>query len=249
MNLYEFVVIAQQGLLPQEIEGMIQELAVLLKSIKAEVILQEAKRIIGTVNNHLAKQELEAHAKKIQEISLNYSNILENITKVLWNELESDLSNLKGIKAKVDKELLAFGITKKQQLSGHEQRNKVSFIHNTVNLLGDRIAESILENLQSISQNHALLNKMLESFLRNIEASGLIKYEYWGLLDFAYTINKIRSGHYFMLCISATPNILHEFERKVKLNENVIRSLAIHVNKVFEGESRMISKQVAEEQA
>ncbi len=249
MNLYEFVVIAQQGLLPQEIEGMIQELAVLLKNIKAEVILQEAKHIIGMVNNHLTKQELEVRAKKIQEISLNYSNVLENITKVLWNELELDISNLKGIKAKIDKELLALGITKKQQLSGHEQRNKVSFIHNTINLLGDRIAESILENLQDVSQNQALLNKMLESFLRSIKAIGLIKYEYWGLLDFAYTINKVKSGHYFILCISATPGILDEFERKVKLNENVIRSLAIHVNKVFEGESRMMSKQVVEEQA
>ncbi|OEY86678.1 30S ribosomal protein S6 [Wolbachia pipientis] len=248
MNLYEFTFIAHQGLLQQEVEGMIQELAVLLKNIKAEAIFQEAKAMIEKTSSHkLTQQDLEAHARKIQEVSINYSNILESITKILWNELEVDLSNLKGIKAKIDKELLIFGITRKHSLSGSEQRDKESLIRNTINFLRNKIAEHILQNLQNISQNQALLNKALEKFLTNIEASGLIKHEHWGLLDFAYPINKVKSGHYCMLCISSTPKILHEFERKVKLNEHIIRYLSVQVNSIFEGTSHMMNKKIEEQ--
>nr|WP_255324099.1 30S ribosomal protein S6 [Wolbachia endosymbiont of Brugia malayi] len=85
--------------------------------------------------------------------------------------------------------------------------------------------------------------------LDNIEASGLIKYEYWGLLDFAYPINKMKSGHYCIMCISSTSNIMDEFVRRIKLNENIIRHLSVHVDKFFEGKSHMMNKQVEEQSA
>ncbi|WP_410543239.1 30S ribosomal protein S6 [Wolbachia endosymbiont of Wuchereria bancrofti] len=93
------------------------------------------------------------------------------------------------------------------------------------------------------------LNKTLGMLLDNIEASGLIKYEYWGLLDFAYPINKMKSGHYCIMCISSTSSIMDEFVRRIKLNENIIRHLSVHVDKFFEGKSHMMNKQVEEQSA
>lgn len=46
MNLYEFTFIAQQGLLQQEVEEMVQELAVSLKNIKADVMFQQIRDIL-----------------------------------------------------------------------------------------------------------------------------------------------------------------------------------------------------------
>nr|WP_253300217.1 30S ribosomal protein S6 [Wolbachia endosymbiont of Chironomus riparius] len=87
-------------------------------------------------------------------------------------------------------------------------------------------------------------DKLLEKLLKNAKASGLIKYEHWGLLDFAYPINKMKSGHYCILCISSIPTIMSEFVRKVKLNENIIRYLSVRVDKFFEGKSYMMNKQI-----
>lgn len=46
MNLYEFTFIAQQGLLQQEVEEMVQELAVSLKNIKADIMFQQIRDIL-----------------------------------------------------------------------------------------------------------------------------------------------------------------------------------------------------------
>nr|WP_246214321.1 30S ribosomal protein S6 [Wolbachia endosymbiont of Cruorifilaria tuberocauda] len=91
------------------------------------------------------------------------------------------------------------------------------------------------------------LNETLKVLLENIEASGLVKYEYWGLLDFAYPINKMKSGHYCMMCIGSTSSIMKEFVRRVKLNENIIRHLSIQVDKFFEGKSYMMNRQIEEQ--
>ncbi|MDN5248146.1 MAG: 30S ribosomal protein S6 [Wolbachia endosymbiont of Tyrophagus putrescentiae] len=251
MNLYEFTFIAQQSLLQQEVEGIIQELAVLLKNIKAEAIFQEAKHLIGKGNDNSAKQKLEACAKAIQEMLIVYSDALGDVVKVLWTELEEDLSNLKEIKVKIDHELKDvlkdFGITQKLSETG---LTKSALINNTVAVLKKSISEHMLKSFQSIAESFdddtTRLVKILEKLSKNIEASGLIKYEHWGLLDFAYPINKMKSGHYCILCISSTPSIMDEFVRKVKLNENLIRYLSVQVDKVFEGKSYMMNRQVEE---
>jgi len=57
------------------------------------------------------------------------------------------------------------------------------------------------------------------------------------------------SGHYCTMCISSTANILDEFVRRMKLNENVIRHLSVQVDKFFEGKSYMMNKQTEEQSA
>jgi small subunit ribosomal protein S6 len=260
VNLYEFTFIAQQGLLQQEVEEMVQELAVSLKNIKADVIFQRIKSLMERKNSTLTKQESEMRAKNIQESLIAYSDFLENFAKILWIELEEDLSNLKEVKSKIDKELKddlkGLGITQDFTKSpgGSKQITKSAFIHNIVNALKENISEYIVKIFQDILKDFEIdsltqSSKALEMLLENIEASGLIKYEHWGLLDLAYPINKMKSGHYCMMCISSTASIMDEFVRRMKLNENVIRHLSVQVDKFFEGKSYMMNKQIEEQSA
>lgn len=252
MNLYEFTFIAQQGLLQQEVEEVVQELAVSLKNIKADVMFQQIRDILKKGNDKLTTQELEVRAENIKEGLVAYSDFLEDLTKILWVELEEDLSNLKEVKSKIDKELKDdlkdLGITQDftKFLGGS---TKSAFIHNAVNALKRNISEHLIKIFQDILKDFRIngptqSRKALEMLLENIEASGLIKYEHWGLLDFAYPINKMKSGHYCIMCISSTASILDEFVRRMKLNENIIRHLSVQVDKFFEGKSYMMNKQI-----
>ncbi|MFP3016355.1 MAG: 30S ribosomal protein S6 [Wolbachia sp.] len=252
MNLYEFTFIAQQGLLQQEVEEVVQELAVSLKNIKADVMFQQIRDILKKGNDKLTTQELEVRAENIKEGLVAYSDFLEDLTKILWVELEEDLSNLKEVKSKIDKELKDdlkdLGITQDftKFLGGS---TKSAFIHNAVNALKRNISEHLIKIFQDILKDFRIngptqSSKALEMLLENIEASGLIKYEHWGLLDFAYPINKMKSGHYCIMCISSTASILDEFVRRMKLNENIIRHLSVQVDKFFEGKSYMMNKQI-----
>ncbi|WP_353477717.1 30S ribosomal protein S6 [Wolbachia pipientis] len=260
MNLYEFTFIAQQGLLQQEVEEITQELAVLLRSIKADVIFQQIKGILKEGNGKLAKQELEMRSKAIQESLVDCSNFLESFVEILWVELEEDLSNLKEVKLKVDKklrdELKGLGITQGfvKLPEGGKQIAKSIFIRSVVSALKGSISEHLIKIFQGALKdfeitNQSRLSRAWEVLLESVEASGLIKYEYWGLLDFAYPINKVKSGHYCMMCVVSTSSIMDEFVRRVKLNENIIRHLSVRVNKFFEGNHHMMNKQVEEQSA
>ncbi|ABD45370.1 MULTISPECIES: 30S ribosomal protein S6 [Ehrlichia] len=83
------------------------------------------------------------------------------------------------------------------------------------------------------------LVKGLSSLLTKNGAE-LLKYEYWGLLDFAYTIDKMNKGHYCMIYIKATPSSMDEFKRKVRLNEDILRFLCLKKDKLPKGDSLMI---------
>lgn len=51
------------------------------------------------------------------------------------------------------------------------------------------------------------------------------KREYWGLKSLAYRIKKNRRGHYVLLDIEASAEAVAECDRKIGLNEDIIRSL------------------------
>lgn len=257
VNLYEFTFIAQPNLLQQEVEEMVQELAILLKNIKADVISQEVKGLIEREHSTVTKQELEASTESIKKSLIVYSDFFETLTKILWVELEEDFSNLKEIKSRIDKELkneLSDTGIKQNFMDLPGANTKSAFIYNVVNAFKENISQHLIKPLQEVLKSFKIvdsnqLSKTLEVLLKNIEASGLIKYEYWGLLDFAYPINKMKSGHYCMMCISFTSSIMDEFERRVKLNENIIRHLSVRVNEFFKGKSYMLDKQIEEKSA
>ena len=66
------------------------------------------------------------------------------------------------------------------------------------------------------------------------------KTEQWGLKNFAYKINKARKGHYTLLEIEAAGPAIHEMERQMRLNEDVVRYLTIRIDELSEGPSVMM---------
>ena len=65
----------------------------------------------------------------------------------------------------------------------------------------------------------------------------VVKKEQWGLRSFAYKINKNKKGHYFMLNLDSSPTIIFEYERQMRINEDIIRFLTIKIDKIDENPS------------
>jgi small subunit ribosomal protein S6 len=66
------------------------------------------------------------------------------------------------------------------------------------------------------------------------------KTEDWGLRTLAYKINKNRKGHYVLMNIEAAPATMHECERQLRLNEDILRYMTIRVDEFEEGPSAII---------
>ena len=62
----------------------------------------------------------------------------------------------------------------------------------------------------------------------------IIKIEKWGLRSFAYKINKNKKGHYFMLNLDSAPSTIFEYERQMRINEDIIRFLTLKIEVVDE---------------
>ena len=62
----------------------------------------------------------------------------------------------------------------------------------------------------------------------------VVKKEQWGLRSFAYKINKNKKGHYFMLNLESAPTTIFEYERQMRINEDIIRFLTIKIDKIDE---------------
>jgi ribosomal protein S6 len=68
----------------------------------------------------------------------------------------------------------------------------------------------------------------------------MIKREYWGLRGFAYRIKKNCKGHYMLMGLDANPAFMHEMERQLRLNENILPFLTLSVDKLEEGPSAIL---------
>src|SRR5208282_797936 len=69
-----------------------------------------------------------------------------------------------------------------------------------------------------------------------LEADGgaVKKREYWGLRGLAYRIKKNRKGHYMLLGLDAKPAFVTEMERKLGLNEDVLRFMTVRIEEIDE---------------
>ena len=65
----------------------------------------------------------------------------------------------------------------------------------------------------------------------------VLKKEQWGLRGFAYKINKNKKGHYFMLNLDSAPSTIFEYERQMRINEDIIRFLTIKIDMIDENPS------------
>lgn len=82
----------------------------------------------------------------------------------------------------------------------------------------------------------AELSKMVSKWETIIGTDGgqVVKKETWGVRRLAYPINKQNRGNYFVYDVATNQVNIHELERVLKLEENVLRSMVIkladHVN-------------------
>ena len=103
-----------------------------------------------------------------------------------------------------------------------------------------RLYESVFIARQDITA--AQVETMADEFAGIITSAGGIikKREYWGLRALAYRIKKNRKGHYVMFNMETGPEALKEYERRLGLNEDVLRFLNIRIDAVVEGPSTMM---------
>jgi len=100
--------------------------------------------------------------------------------------------------------------------------------------------ETVMIVRQDVSSNHA--DKLADDFAAIIkEHKGkLISKEYWGLRTLAYKINKNKKGHYILMNLEATAEGLAEMERKMSIDEDVLRFLSIKVDEISKEPSVMM---------
>ena len=105
--------------------------------------------------------------------------------------------------------------------------------------------ESVIVTRQDI--NKTQVEKIISDFSNLIEDEGgkVKKNEYWGLKNLAYEINKNKKGHYTMLVLDSKPNSISEFERKLRINEDVIRFITIKI-KNFEDKPSIMMQYVTD---
>ena len=80
------------------------------------------------------------------------------------------------------------------------------------------------------TQIDKLINDLSEIIKEN--NGKVIKKEQWGLRSFAYKIKKNKKGHYFMLNLESAPSTIFEYERQMRINEDIIRFLTIKIDEI-----------------
>jgi len=92
------------------------------------------------------------------------------------------------------------------------------------------------------SQVNDLVSNLSEVIKK--EGGEVVKVDNWGLKNLAYRIKKNRKGHYVLLNIVAPANAISEYERLIRLNEDVIRYMTVKVDE-FNNETAEIEEDSA----
>ena len=89
--------------------------------------------------------------------------------------------------------------------------------------------ESVLIARQDLGA--AQVNTLVSDLSEVIKKEGgeVVKVDNWGLKNLAYRIKKNRKGHYVLLNIVAPAKAIFEYERLIRLNEDVIRYMTVKV--------------------
>ena len=100
--------------------------------------------------------------------------------------------------------------------------------------------ESVIIGRQDLTPS--LFETLLEKFITVIQSfkGEIKKRENWGIRNLAYKINKNRKGHYMLLNIEAPPEAIQEYERLMRLDEDIIRFLTIKIKSVDEKPSPLM---------
>ena len=101
--------------------------------------------------------------------------------------------------------------------------------------------ESVIIGRQDLTPSQ--FETITDEFISIIESlKGTIqKKENWGLRNLAYKINKNRKGHYMLLNIDGPADAIVEYERLMRLHEDIIRFLTMRIKSVDEKPSPLMS--------
>ena len=70
---------------------------------------------------------------------------------------------------------------------------------------------------------------VVENFQNIIAADGAVeKVDVWGVKKLAYPIEKKEEGYYVVIDFTASPALPYELNRKLKINDNVMRHIIIN---------------------
>ncbi len=85
---------------------------------------------------------------------------------------------------------------------------------------------------------------IVDTLTAEIEAEGglLRKREYWGLRSLAYRIKKNRKGHYVLLGLEVAAAPMKEMERKLTLNEDILRFMTVRVDSIDDVPSPIMAR-------
>jgi small subunit ribosomal protein S6 len=65
------------------------------------------------------------------------------------------------------------------------------------------------------------------------QGASIIKVDEWGVRKLAYTVKKQNRGSYVLVIFEAEPKIILEYERRLRLDESIIKFINIHLEKGF----------------
>lgn len=104
--------------------------------------------------------------------------------------------------------------------------------------------ETTIITRQDVTQQD--VNKLTEAFTKIIaDYNGkVVKVEQWGLRDLSYPINKYSKGYYTFLGLNCTHEAVKEMERKIGLNEDVLRCVSFRVEHIEKEPSAVIANNI-----
>ena len=104
--------------------------------------------------------------------------------------------------------------------------------------------ESVLIARQDLgaSQINTLVSELSEVIKK--EGGEVVKVDNWGLKNLAYRIKKNRKGYYVLLNIVAPAKAIFEYERLIRLNEDIIRYMTVKVEE-FNNETANTDEELA----
>ena len=88
------------------------------------------------------------------------------------------------------------------------------------------------------------VDALVEQYKALLEENGgkVGRIENWGLKSLTYRIRKNRKAHYALMDIDAPAAAIHEMERQMRINEDILRYMTIKVEAHEEGPSAMMQK-------
>ncbi|MFI3242132.1 MAG: 30S ribosomal protein S6 [Alphaproteobacteria bacterium] len=94
--------------------------------------------------------------------------------------------------------------------------------------------ESVIIARQDLGASQ--VNSIVEGLSTLVEANDgkVVRVDNWGLKNLAYRIKKNRKGHYVLLNLDIPTSFVIEYERNIRVNEDIIRYLTVRVEEFGE---------------